>query len=256
MFQGAGTSFDKIFDRAGCQQQPADDKPGVHMLFSMLMRSELEIPAFAQALRQYHGQMLTRAAYKLLTSVDGQSGRLSFANFQKAMQDVDSGIADVAAGAPISRVDQAEAIIRDNSGQPVAAPQFQAAKVKSDINNDTMMAQFNRVSALQASGRNNPIIPSNRVSAGNPLQRGPESPRGGGDGGARDSAQMATRMYMDGECSRKDYEEYIARLGIRMAHDSELQRMIVSHERTNDGSFAKLMQALQKELVKAESAGA
>lgn len=258
MFQGAGTSFDKIFDRAGCQPQPGqEDKPGIHMLFSALMRGDLEIHGFAQALYHHHNQPLTRAAYRLLTSIDGQSGRLNFAAFQRALQDTESGIADIAAGAPIVRQDQAAAIIRDNCGEPVPAPEFVGAKCKSDINQDVMVQQFNRVSALQAAGRNNPIIASNRVSAGNPLVGRQQSPRGGAeDASAKEAAQTVTRMFMDGECNRKEYEEYIARLGVRLTHDCDLQRLIVAHERTQDGSFAKFMQALQKELSKAGCAGA
>jgi hypothetical protein len=258
MFNGAGTSFDKIFDRAGCQPQPgADDRPGVHTLFSALMRGDIDIPIFAQALYEHHEQPLTRAAFKLLTSVDGQSGKINFAAFKRAMQDIDSGIADVAAGVPLPRGDQAHAIIRDNCGAAAPAPGFTGSRCKSDINQDERVQQHNRVSAMQAAGRNNPIIPSNRVSASNPLISGGQSPRGRVDDCAnREAAQTVTRMFMDGECTRKEYEDYTARLGLRLAHDSELQRLIVQHERTQDGSFAKFMQALQKELAKAESAGA
>eukprot|EP00928_Gymnodinium_smaydae_P061306 TRINITY_DN45413_c0_g1_i2.p1 TRINITY_DN45413_c0_g1~~TRINITY_DN45413_c0_g1_i2.p1 ORF type:complete len:266 (+),score=65.58 TRINITY_DN45413_c0_g1_i2:77-874(+) len=260
----AATSLGRVFPRAGDAAEDEAKPPPIHELFTALMRDELSLPSFAQALQGLHGIRLSPAAVRLLSSVDATSGRLSFAQFQRALQEGPGTMAQpcsegLGAGKANAFKDKASAIITDNSGAPVPGPTFAAPKVATDISADEFVRAKQRVTG-QARGafQANPVVPTNRVSAGNPLagamaDRRPSfeatgAPAAEGGESAREVAQTATRMYVSGELNAAEYEAFLARCGIRPAQGSELKRLIASHEKVGDGQFLQLMRTLQREL--------
>jgi len=250
MMHGKGTSFDRLFDRATPSLGRGGDdeeKPSVHALFSAHLAGQFDLRAFAQALMDFHEVGLTQSSVRLLTSVDAASGRLSFAQFQRPLQD---GPAVPMGGAGIANHfdDQAAAIIGDNCGDKVPPASFAPARLNTDISNDPFVKQGNLVEKQQAHGRKNPIVNSNRVSVGNPLQASRSSQ--GPNDGPREAAQRATRCFIDGEIDRREYEAFLSEVGVRMSQESDLQRLIASHSQAGDGNFAKFSSALRNELAK------
>lgn len=248
------TSFDRIFARSAGEVEGEGSPPSVHELFTAVMRDELDLGRFAEALEVLHGVRLTPTAIKLLSSTDGRSGRLQFSQFQRALQD-DSGDNDMGAGKASIFKDQAKAIIADNCGEAVAPDRVAVAKVHTDISKDEFVKQKVRVEMAQARGPgpgSNPVVPTNRVSLGNPLVAARVDATGSDAGkeesATRDMANTATRMFISGELNRKGYEDLLGRVGVKLTAESELQRMILSHEKVGDGRFVPLSRALQREL--------
>eukprot|EP00927_Polykrikos_kofoidii_P062802 TRINITY_DN57607_c0_g1_i1.p1 TRINITY_DN57607_c0_g1~~TRINITY_DN57607_c0_g1_i1.p1 ORF type:complete len:283 (+),score=44.66 TRINITY_DN57607_c0_g1_i1:84-932(+) len=261
MSRAAPSSFDKIFARdapgsAAPGERGEGDVPTVHELFSAVMRNELGMRDFAQALAELHNIGLTPAAVRLLASVDATSGRLSFAQFQRALQDNGGGV-PLGGGAGLANQfqDQAAAIITDNSGQPVPVSQTDAKKANTDISADAYVRQHKIVSSVQANRgafSANPVRKTNTASAGNPLAPRSSSPAGGEqeEVASREALQTATRIYVGGELSRGEYEGFLTRFGVDLGGDSDLQRLIASHEQVGDGNFIKIFQAVKRELAK------
>lgn len=259
--QGAtrDSSFDKIFGAGGEAAQGDDDKTSMHELFSMTMRDDLTLRDFAQALREMHGVVLTPAAARLLSSTDANSGRLSFAQFQRALQDGgsrDSG----GAGTRTNFSDQAAAIMADNAGAPVPASHpaqtGATAKHNTDISKDPYIKRQVAMARGQAAGpfSDNPVVQTNRVSAGNPLAA--QSPVQEEDPyGVQNMANTAVRMYVTGELPRREFEKFLVRLGLTGEGESELGRLIESHDRIGDGNFAKMSRSLKREITLADAAG-
>lgn len=256
-----GTSFDKIFNRAG-EHDPKKEGTvlSVHELFSAAMRDELPLRSFAQALVEFHNIRLTQSAVRLLTSTDAASGRLSFSQFQKALQEEDGPT--VGAGLPSAFTDQAAAIVFDNSGAPTPVPYpaqtGSTSKPSTDISADDFLKREAQV-ARQAKGafRDNPVIATNSASAGNPLARAPQSQVDQDDPyGIRQMANSATRMYISGELRRREYEDFLQKFGVHVLAESELGRLIKTHEQTGAASFLQLSRALQREIAAVETATA
>mmetsp|Transcript_18723 Transcript_18723/g.58845 ORF Transcript_18723/g.58845 Transcript_18723/m.58845 type:complete len:261 (-) Transcript_18723:122-904(-) len=254
MSRGGPTSFDRIFG-GGAAAGGDGDKPSVHELFSAAMRDELSLPQFAQALVSLHGVRLTPAALRLLSGTDATSGRLSFAQFQKSLAD-DSG--DIGqAGLPNVLQDQAKAIIEDNLGAPAAPSASDPAKRSTDIAADTFVRQRNRIEQSQARGpfSANPVVRTNRASAGNPLAVGMAAEPAQGEAasedpyGSREMAHTATRMFVAGDLDRQGYEGFLRRFGVQLAPEAELQRLIVKQGQTGDCKFTDFARALQREIV-------
>jgi len=266
--RGGPSSFGRVFptaaDKSASDPEVEGSPPSVHELFSMAVRDELSLPRFAECLHEFHGVRLTNAAVKLLVSTDGSSGRISFVQFQRALQETSEDL-DGKAGVPIVRTDQAFAIINDNNGAPVApAPIESTAKITTDISADIFLKQMHKVAVSQAKGAfgSNPVVKSNRVSAGNPLVavREPDrpSPRGVRLEPARDEAsrqrelaQTATRMFVVGEIDRKEYLQFLSRCGVDCGPNSELSKLIISQEKVGEQSFTQIMRLLQREMARA-----
>mmetsp|Transcript_106990 Transcript_106990/g.300971 ORF Transcript_106990/g.300971 Transcript_106990/m.300971 type:complete len:275 (+) Transcript_106990:60-884(+) len=245
-----GNSFDRLFSRANPSGAGGvdDDTPPVHELFKLAMQGELPMRGFEEALAELHGIRLSPAASRLLSSVDATSGRLSFAQFQRALHD-SSGETITEAGKPNNFVDQASAIISDNCGAPVPGPTFAAPKVSTDISADPFVARKREIAKGQASGpfSDNPVVPTNKVSRDNPLAQHRQSH--GPQDESREVGQTATRMFVAGELNRREYEEFLANNGIILSRDSELAKLVASHEAVGDGNFMQLSRALQRELA-------
>lgn len=257
MARDPGATFNRVFARsvAGGAGDIDDGgaPPSVHELFSMVMRDQLSVPDFGAALHKLHGIPLTPAALRLLNSVDGGSGRLSFAQFQRALSE-GAGDHYVGAGKPNIFRDQAAAIISDNCGEAVPATPGSAAKVSTDISADP----FVRAEAQLAHGQTrgpfnaNPVVRTNKASAGNPLAVRVGAPASAtADAGApREMANTATRMYMSGELARGEYEEFLGQYGVSLGGESELHKLILEHEQSGTGSYAQLSRALQREIAR------
>lgn len=261
------SSFDRVFARASpdanapSESQNGDGLPSVHELFSMLMRDEISLRDFAQGLRSLHGIQLTDAAIRLLTSVDANSGRLSFAQFQRSLQE--DGAPQGGAGLPMIISDQAAAIISDNCGAPVAAAapsQACTRRPATDINADPFIKAQHRVERNTNRGQmSNPVLQTNNVSPGNPLagaactrsEAGSEDPYS-----EREMAYSATRMYVAGELSQGDYEKFLLKFGVHLESESELARLIRTHGKVGDGNFVQMSRALKRELVALDGAAA
>lgn len=251
------TSHDRIF--GGAAADAGNDKPSVHELFSAAMRDELKLPQFAQALVSLHGVRMTPNAARLLSSVDAASGRLSFAQFQKALaEDIDDEPAQ--AGRPNVFEDQAKAIIEDNLGAPSAPSAAAPAKQSTDISADPFVRQRARVNQFQAQGpfSANPVRKTNVASAGNPLVAGQAEPvRADSEDpyGSREMANTATRMFVAGELDRPGYEKFLRRFGVQLTPESELQRLVLKQDQLGDCKFVDLARALQRELARIEAGG-
>jgi len=257
-----GSSFDRILGRqpGSNSVRQEGEPPSVHELFAMTMRDELPLPQFMQALVQLHNVRVTPAAARLLSSVDASSGRLSFAQFQKALQDDPDNSRE--AGRPVQIQDQAHAIISDNSGSALAPePRGSAGKQMTDISKDDFVKAGQRIGKIQARGpfTGGIVRNSNETSNGNPLaardETGYASMPGDDAGedayGVREMSATATRMFVSGEMGREDYEKFLARLGIVPGPESDLVKLIVSHDRAGDGSFTALSRAVTAELSRA-----
>lgn len=250
------SSFQKIFGESPALTTDGGSKPSVHELFAMAMRGQLPLDQFADALDVFHGVPLTPAAAKLLTSLDADSCHLTFAQFQRALQDT-SGLVDgpdKGAGLPYVLQDQAKAIITDNSGQPVAPPALQGQpKHFTDISVDSHTKQV-REAAMQARGpfSGNPVVATNRPSAGNPLvarlhEEGPP----GEDFGCRAMASTAARMVISGELDKSGLKKMLASYGVEPDREAEVWRLVSSHEQAGGVPFLALQRSIHKELQKA-----
>jgi hypothetical protein len=255
MQQGCPTSFSRIFGAGGDGRGETAEEastPSVHELFAAAMRDELTLRQFAEALVQLHGIRLTPGAMRLLSSVDATSGRLSFSQFQRALQE--DGDAPGEAGKKTVFRDQAHAIIRDNDGAPSAPPKTEPVKHATDISADPFMrqkARVEKVSQSRGSYGANPVVPTNRASAGNPLvaQRLEAESNASEDAyGDRDMANTAVRMFVSGDLDRKGFEDFLERFGVQLKAESDLQRLVLAHEKVGDGSFLQVSRALQKEI--------
>uniref|UniRef100_A0A7R9ZYN8 EF-hand domain-containing protein n=1 Tax=Pyrodinium bahamense TaxID=73915 RepID=A0A7R9ZYN8_9DINO len=256
MQRGEPTSFSRIFG-GGTDGSAGDQRPpSVHELFSAAMRDDLSLPHFAQALVSLHGVRLTPAASRLLSSVDATSGRLTFAQFQKALAQ-DSDGESCKAGLPSAFQDQAKAIIEDNLGAPSAPPPAAAAKHSTDISADPFVRQQRQLEKRETHGpfSGNPVRKTNAVSAGNTLAAPHQESRGDRDEGALCLANTATRMFVSGELDRMGYEKFLRRFGLQLTPESELQRLVVRQEQTGDCPFAELAKAFQRELARSEAGG-
>lgn len=259
MARGGGpSSFGRVFPggepgQLGAGRQQDSGLPTVHQLFVAAMRDELPLRQFADALHELHGIRLTPAAAKLLSSTDAASGRLAFSQFQRALQDT-SGDWEVGAGRPVSFEDQAAAIIRDNCGSP-APPLLGGcvAKQNTDISADAFVKQQVRLSKGQARGPfgDNPIMKSNRVSAGNPVAERVASPAPPSDP-RLEHMGLASRMFVSGEIEALEYEAALREVGLIIDEDSELKRLINVHITTGNVNFTALSRALQREFELAE----
>uniref|UniRef100_A0A7S1MF69 Uncharacterized protein n=1 Tax=Alexandrium catenella TaxID=2925 RepID=A0A7S1MF69_ALECA len=255
---GGPTSFNRIF--GGEDGGAGGDKPSVHELFAAAMRDEMSLPHFAQALVSMHGVRMTPSAARLLSSVDAASGRLSFAQFQKALTE-DIGDDPGQAGRPNVFQDQAKAIIEDNLGAPSAPSTAVPVKHSTDISADSFVRQRHRVEQFQAQGpfSANPVRKTNTASAGNPLAAGPAEEQSRGEPedtyGYRAMANTATRMFVAGELDRPGYEKFLRRFGVQLTPECELQRLVIRQASTGDCKFTDLSRALQRELARLEPGG-
>jgi hypothetical protein len=248
-------SFNRLFARQANDDGDNDGTPSVHELFSRAMRDDISLRAFAEALVSLHGIRLTPSAVRLLTSTDASSGRLSFAQFQRALQEADAP--DCGAGLPMVIRDQAAAIISDNSGAPTPPFQSSAAKQATDISADPFIKQQVRIERAAAKGPfgGNPVVQTNHTSAGNPLV----APSSGMQHrqeevyDSREMANTATRMFVGGDISRADYESFLAKFGVRLTAESELRRLITAHEKVGDGNFMQFTRALSREIEIADA---
>lgn len=255
---GVGTSFDKIFSRADPDPKEGKDaKPKVHDLFMSVCRDELSLENFSEALYGWHNIMLTQAAVRLLQSIDAQSGRLSFAQFQRALQEDDAPL-DGGAGLGIKYADQASAIIMDNCGAPIPGMTVAQGKALTDISADSFVRAKQRVQVMQGRGafNSNPVMKTNKPSQGNPMNQmdRAHSPPIRGAMGAMKAAMAedreviinATREFVGGDIPRREYESVLAQAGIPLTRESELQKLILSHDQVGDGNFLQMNKALQR----------
>merc|ERR1712059_236495 len=103
------------------------------------------------------------------------------------------------------------------------------------------MKQREKVAAQASRGafNSNPVVASNRPSAGNPLA----ARHAGSEGfcedpySIREMANTAVRMFVSGEIPRADFEEFIARFDIQLKKDSELHRLITKQEQVGNVQF-------------------
>jgi len=209
----------------------------------MTMRDELPPSQFAEALQALHGIQLTPGAARLLSSVDAGSGRLTFSQFQRALQEEPQQQAT--SGRPVVLHDQAQAIITDNAGSPKPpALKGDHCRPHTDISGDEFVKATKAASKLQALGpfQSNLVVPSNDPSINNPLVHHQDESEPGDSG--RDMLRLATRMFISGELDRASYEQFLIQQGILLTSDCDLQRLIVSHERAGDATFKALSRAL------------
>lgn len=259
MARGQLNSFDRIFSRPSNGRDGENGSPpSVHELFSAAMRDEITLRDFAEALASCHGIRLTSAAVRLLTSVDATSGRLSFTQFQRALQEPEDGL-ECGAGKPLTIADQASAIISDNSGRPMprAAPsQLSAHRPATDISADPFIKQQVLLERAAAKGPfpGNPVVQTNQASAGNPFvaQRQPQAQNEELYGG-EEMANTATRMFVGGDLSREEFEGFLTKCGVQMSPESELRRLITTHEKVGNGNFMQFKRALNREMEIADT---
>ncbi|CAE8636284.1 unnamed protein product, partial [Polarella glacialis] len=201
---------------------------------------------------------LTQAAVRLLTSNDALSGQISFSQFQKALQDTSPMTSE--AGRPNVIQDQASSIIADNCGAPEAPPGRLGALGKkfTDISADPFIRAASKLDKLVAKGpfSGNVVVQSNRPSAGNPLVARLAEPHSFGATktmdddvsedpyGVRDMTRSATRMFVSGELDKAGFEKLLARFCVRPGPESELRKLINSHEQVGDGNFQAITRAL------------
>lgn len=63
----------------------------------------------------------------------------------------------------------------------------------------------------------------------------------------REAVQTATRMFVSGDLDRREYEGFLLKSGVQLHGESEVQKLIVSHEKVGDGKFLSLSRALNRE---------
>jgi hypothetical protein len=250
--RGGKGSFERLFQRDDTGVD-ADRPPSVHELFAASMRDEITLQQLREALVDVHGLEITPAADRLLSGVDAASGRLSFADFQRAMSQAD-GSAGGGAGKPVQYTDQAKAIISDNSGAAAPAPSVVAKKQHSDISNDAFVIRKTEVDkrfAAKGEWGSTPVLRTNQVSEGNPLAARVGALLPGEDSSEpRDMANTATRMFVSGELDAASYEQFLEGLGVGLSDRSEIRRLITAQKQTGDGSFTRLSRAVQAELAR------
>mmetsp|Transcript_49721 Transcript_49721/g.78709 ORF Transcript_49721/g.78709 Transcript_49721/m.78709 type:complete len:265 (-) Transcript_49721:93-887(-) len=257
MARGQVNSFDRIFSRPGRHEGENGSPPSVHELFSAAMRDEITLRDFAEALASCHNIRLTAASVRLLTSVDATSGRLSFSQFQRALQEPD--VIECGAGKPLTIADQASAIISDNSGVPMprAAPsQLSTHRPATDISVDPFIKQQVLLERAAQKGPfpGNPVVQTNQVSVGNPLvEQRQQQPRHEDLYSGDEMANTATRMFVGGDLSREDYESFLTKCGVHLGSESELRRLIIAHEKVGNGNFMQFKRALNREIEIAEA---
>jgi len=272
---GSLTSFDKILGRQpGSNVRPEGEPPSMHELFAMTMREELTLPQFMQALAQLHNVRVTPAAARLLSSIDASSGRVTFAQFQRALQE-DLDTHALTHGMRIHILDQAHAIMEDNLGPPLPPePRIGAGKHMTDINQDEVVKACQRIGKIQAKGAFSCglIGNTNEASYGNPFRARTEAAiaeaevpfqrpddvlrpeKAEDDYGLRQMGANATRMFVNGDLDKKGFEKFLARCGIVPDRDSDLWRQIICHNE-GSGSFTKLSLAVDRELSRAAASG-
>lgn len=244
--RGEPSSFNRIFG-SGPGPEAADEIPSVHELFLATVRDQMSVQQLAEMLEGYHQIRLTPAAVKILSSVDAASGRLNFAQFQRALADDDGGDTGQAGRANIFQ-DQAKAIIEDNFGSPAAPPSAQSRKQSTDISADTFIKAQRQIEKGQARTNTfNPVRKTNDASRGNPIaQRLAEQVPEDAVGSA--ITHTATRMYVSGELDRKGYEKFLRRYGVDVKPESQLHKLICGHEKVGDGKFHEFTKAVQREI--------
>mmetsp|Transcript_16275 Transcript_16275/g.35620 ORF Transcript_16275/g.35620 Transcript_16275/m.35620 type:complete len:261 (+) Transcript_16275:100-882(+) len=251
------SSFERLFPRSSSSAGADEGEiPSVHELFAATLRDELTLQSFAEALASLHGIRMTPAAAHLMSSVDAGSGRLSFVQFQRALQE-DADHAGQA-GRPVAFKDHAAAIIADNSGLPKPAPRASAMKHSTDISADPFVRALHRTSRDHEKGefQSNPVMRTNRVSAGHPLAAA-RAPSGSveQESGVRELANTSTRLFVSGKLSSEDYIQQLEGMGVQVTPDGELHRLIVRVQ-VGDVSFAQLSRAVQREIGQANASDA
>lgn len=249
---GGGSSFENIFgDAAGGDGREGDQHPTMHKLFMDAMSNRISLQQLDSAMAQFHRVHLTREAVTLLQSTDASSGKLSFSHFQRAMQQGEESPVGGAGQRTVFR-DQASAIISDNCGEPTAPPPVSSAKFSTDISADREACnkRTKQVEEGQARGAfsANPVIPTNRVSAANPLAYSGEPVSAPADNSdvVKETLQAETLMYVSGDISRDDYVNFLAENGIMFEAGSELSRLINAREASGEGKFVEFKRALQR----------
>lgn len=253
------SSFERVFPRqqAGVGRDEGE-APAISELFAMAMRDQLSLPEFAEALSTFHGVRLTQAAARLMSSVAAANGTLPFHQFQKALHEDDPY--EVPAGRANAFTDQARAIIEDNLGQPQAPQAQQPGRLHTDISADPFIQAKHILSKVQANGpfSGGIVRTTNKPSAGNPLaSRGSEDRKESLEDpyGVTEMVRTATRMFVSGELDRRGYEKFLERFNLRPSPETELFKLIVSHDQVGDASFNTLLRAVQRELDKVNKAG-
>jgi len=255
------SSFEKIFGAGpplGNHIAASNDgsKPlSVHALFSATVREEISLRELAEVLYSLHNIQITHAAARLVQSTDFSSGRVSFQQFQKALQDSSEPLGD--AGLPNHFKDQAAAIIEDNSGPAIAPSIGSTRRPSTDISADPFLKREKVIQKGAARGpfESNPVLKTNKVSAGNPMAM-KSAPAKENPYGVREMGNAATRMFVSGEMSRQEYEAFFVKIGIQPLIGSELRKLVCSHERTGNGNFVQLTRALNFEIDVMEKAAA
>lgn len=251
---GGPSSFGRVLpaeQQTGAGQESG--LPTVHQLFVAAMRDELPLRQLADALYELHGIRLTPAAARLLSSTDAASGRLAFSQFQRALQDT-LGDFEVGAGRPNTFEDQAAAIIRDNNGSKAPpAPATGLGKQNTDISADAFVKQQARLAKGKDRGPfgDNPVLKTNRPSAGNPLASRQDEPATR-PAQRLEHAAAASRAFVSGDVGAPEYEEFLRRLGLPLAEDGELMRLIGAQVRSGNVNFTQLSRALHRECNEAD----
>lgn len=260
--RGGGNTFDRLFSRATAGGNEEENKPSVHEMFSAFMGEQISLRAFAEALLEYHEIHITQEAAELMMSNDAASGRVSFQQFQRALQGFGGIPLDATAGKANTYKDAASGIITDNSGDPILGSQPQPKGVqKTDISNEPYIKAVHQAqkNAIGPRGTKNPVMLTNDCSYGNPMvatstaasMPAPVRAQEGGkdDYGAKEMAQTAARMYIGGELNKREFEKYLERLGVPLRMETELQKLIFKQDSTGGVKFLELSRAIQREMV-------
>lgn len=260
--RGGQNTFDRLFSRAATGGDEEEAKPSVHELFSAFMGESISLRAFAEALLEYHNIHITHEAANLMMSNDAASGRVTFQQFQRALQGGGFPLG-ASAGKANTYKDAVSSIIADNSGPPLVGGSQPSAKgvTKSDISNEPYIKAVHQAqkNACGPYGTKNPVLLTNDCSYGNPLVSAqleatlPSGSQGGGSKddayGAKEMANTAARMYIGGELNKREFEKYLERLGVPLRMETELQKLIFKQDATGGVKFLELSRAIQREMV-------
>lgn len=277
------SSFTKIFWNVPSHLSQENRPPSVHELFLAFQKDQLSENQFGELLGELHGLRYTDQARRLLhdpnvsfhkfsrdglcpaaggpgTAFEPSGGAGEGAGFRRAsptpVEAEELGVAaKQGAGMQNRYADSAEAIIRDNCGLPAppeVRPGDTCRRAVSDVNQDNALKTRSRVAKM---GTGNPVLRTNKPSAGNTLLDGNAGDTDGGEKGEhyapQEMAHTAIRLFIGEEIKAREFEQFLDRLGVNLAapENQEVKDLVRRHEAVGDRTFLQFSKALSRRIA-------